>query len=237
MNAGEQALLLLGLIASAAVCRRWARQIAIVPPLSRTRISPAWMLAIATLGIAIVAVAIGSGADPEVRANGGYWLLFLAPVPAIQAAADLALPLMGISPEIDVIEAGNRAALPIALAHRLGVSILYAASNVGRGDTVWTTFETAAWSIAIFCALAIATALTCEVPRSVALEHDLPSGRRFATALLALSAPLAWQSAGDWAGRPAMLRDLGAGAAVSLAIAAVAVAIERTIPWNRAPSR
>jgi hypothetical protein len=236
MDGEELMALLVGFLASALVVGGWLQLLVRRPRFRRTR-PAAWVVGSGALGIAIAAVAIAAGADPQVQGDAGYWLLFLLPVPAILALAGMALPFMGISLRADVVESGNGAALPVALAHLLGASILYAASNIGRGDTIWTTFETAAYALASFCCLAIATALLCDLPRSVALERDSAAGSRFAGWLLAIAAPIAHGSSGDWVSRAATVHDVARGAAMSCAIAAAAVAVERIIPWTRALTR
>jgi hypothetical protein len=236
MDGGEFVALLVGLFASAWVAGGWLRLL-IRPPRFRRTSSVAWVVGTGALGIAIAAAAIAAGADPQVRGDPGYWLLFLVPVPAILAVAGMALPFMGISLRADVIESGNGAALHVALAHLLGASVLYAASNIGRGDTIGTTFETAAYALAAFCGIAIAAALLCDLPRSVALERDTVAGSRFAAWLLAIAAPIAYGSSGDWVSRAATVHDVSRGAAVSCAIAAAAVVVERIIPWTRALTR
>src|SRR3954465_8855786 len=230
MDDAEFVAFLLGLFASASVARRWLRLLFGLPRFRRTN-PTAWVVGSGALGVAIAAAAITIGGDPQVRADAGYWLLFLLPVPAILAVAGMALPFMGISLQADVVESGNRAALPVALAQLLGASILYAASNVGRGDTIATTFETAAFALAAFCGIAIVTAVLYDLPRTVALERDTAAGSRFAALLFAMAAPIAYASSGEWVSRTATVHDVARGAAFSCAIAAAGVAVERIIPW------
>jgi hypothetical protein len=236
MDDGEFLALVVGLFASASVASGWLRLLVRPPRFGRAN-PAAWVVGAGALGTTIAAAAIAVGGDPQVRGDAGYWLLFLLPVPAILALAGMALPFMGISLRADVLESGNGAALPVALAHLLGAAILYAASNIGRGDTIGTTFETAAYALAAFCGIAIMTAVLYGVPRSVALERDTAAGNRFAAWLLAIAAPIAYASSGDWVSRAATLHDVARGAAVSCAIAAAGIAVERIIPWTRVATR
>ena len=98
--------------------------------------------------LVLLDVVLRHWAAHEVREDFQYEFLFLVAGGAWMAFAAWLMPLANLSFRDDAVERRNGAAAVAVCGALLGATLCFAGSNVGEGETIWTTFLPAVLSIA-----------------------------------------------------------------------------------------
>jgi hypothetical protein len=150
-------------------------------------------------GLILTYIVVQTWGDATVRGHFDYVLLFLVGAVAWLGLADLVISGFGISSRDDAIERDNRAAAVAIGGWLLGLSVIYAFSNVGAGPTIWTTLAPACAGtialVAMCLAIVIVGGTTID---DITIDCDLASGLRLAGALLGAALILGRASGGQW---------------------------------------
>jgi hypothetical protein len=188
------------------------------------------------VALGLVAAALATGADPQVRSNPGYILLFLAVAADTLALATVAGSAFGLS-ALDAFARGLNAAAGWAIAGLwLGTGLVNAGANVGRGDTIDTTLGPLAMALATLLLLTGVLSAATGRFRAVRRDRDGPAGARLAGLLVAWGLVLGRAVAGDWESARRTWEDFLAYGWPVLALLAIAVAAERALrPTVRRP--
>jgi hypothetical protein len=194
----------------------------------------AGVVLLAALGL--VAAALVTGADPQVRSNPGYIVLFLAVAADALAVATLAGSAFGLS-ALDGFVRGPNAAAGWAIAGLwLGTGLVNAGANIGRGDTIDTTLGPLALALATLLLLVGVLGAATGRFRAVRLDRDPPAGVRLAGLFVAWGLVLGRAVAGDWESARRTWEDFLAYGWPVLVLLAVAVPVEWTLrPTVRRP--
>jgi hypothetical protein len=230
---------LVGLAAGLVAAAHWGAWLTAAfrtSPLARPRWrqAAAGVALLASLGV--VAAALVTGADPQVRSSAGYVLLFLAVAVATLALAAATGAGLGLSMLDDFVRGRNRAAGWAAAGLWLGVGLVNAGANVGRGDTIYTTLGPLALGMATLLALVGLAAAATAGFRAVRLDRDGPAGVRLAGLFVAWGLVLGRAVAGDWESARRTWEDFGAFAWPVLLLLAVGIPVERVLrPTVRRP--
>jgi len=182
---------------------------------------------IACLGIVLSALL--TVADPQVRENLGYYVLFLGVELIALTGVTVAGIVIGLSTLDDAIRRPNPAAAWATGGLWLGTSIAVTGANVGRGDTIGTTLGPLMLAVITFLILWAVFSVATGGMRSVVLGRDEPSGIRLAALFVAWGIILGRAVAGDWESTDGMWSDfVNEGRPVVLLLAA-AIVVERLL--------
>lgn len=167
-----------------------------------------------------------SFAAVDVRVDVRYQFLFVAMGTIWVFLLPRALSFIGVSYRDDALERRNAPAAIAIAGTALGLTVLFAGSNMGEGPSIWNTVETAIAATAVLFAAVLLLALTTSVGDTIAVERDLPTGVRFAGWVAASGVVLGRASAGNWISEEAMIADLIAVGWPVVVFLAVAVGLE-----------
>ena len=138
-------------------------------------------------------------ADPKyVVGHFDYQLLFLSGGMAWLWLMVLFLPLFGMSVWADAIDRANAAAAWIVCGAMLGVTAIYAGSNIGSGPTIWTTIIPAIVATGYWIVLWLIVERMARPSEAITIDRDVAGGLRFAAYLFASGLILGRATAGDW---------------------------------------
>lgn len=147
-----------------------------------------------------------------------------------------ALTFIGVSYEDDAIERRNVAASIAVAGAVVASALVFTASNMGEGPSIWNTVETAVFASAVLALAVLLHAVATQVGDSISVERDVASGLRFAGWLVASGLVLARSCMGDWAGEAAMVGDVLAIGWPALALLVVAIPADMLFkPSDRSP--
>jgi hypothetical protein len=168
-------------------------------------------------------------ADPVVRDNSWYIILFLVVAWLSLAIATAAGAILGLSALDDAVRRPNPAAVWGVAGLWLGTAFCVAGANVGRGDTIGTTLGPLAMAVGMFLALwGILNAATDNLT-AVTSGRDVGAGIRLFGLSLAWSLILGRAVAGDWESTARTLEDFGHDGWPVLALLAIAILVERML--------
>lgn len=184
------------------------------------------LLLLPPLALAALWQVLTSFAAVDVREDARYQFLFVAMGTIWVFLLPRALSLIGVSYRDDALERRNVAAAIAIAGAALGLTVLFAGSNMGEGPSIWNTVETAIAATGVLFAAVLVLALTTAVGDTISVERDVSSGVRFAGWIAASGVVLGRASAGDWMGEDAMIADLVAVGWPVLVFLVVAVGLE-----------
>jgi hypothetical protein len=166
-------------------------------------------------------------ADPVVRDNPWYIILFMAVAWLSSAVVTAAAAVLGLSALDDAIRRPNPAAVWGIAGLWLGTALCVAGANVGRGDTIGTTLGPLAMAVGTFLALwGILSAATDNLT-AVTSGRERGAGIRLFGASIAWGLILGRAVAGDWESTARTLEDFGHDGWPVLALLAIAILVER----------
>jgi hypothetical protein len=205
-------------------------------PLVRPRPGRAVAVVVLLAALGSVTAALVTGADPQVRSNPGYVVLFLAVAADALAVATLAGSAFGLS-ALDGFVRGPNAAAGWAVAGLwLATGLVNVGANVGRGDTIDTTLGPLALALATLLLLVGVLGAATGRFRAVRLDRDPPAGVRLAGLFVAWGMVLGRAVAGDWESAWRTWEDFFAYGWTVLVLLAVAVPVEWVLrPTVRRP--
>jgi hypothetical protein len=187
--------------------------------------------------LGIVLSALLTVADPQVRENLGYFVLFLGVELTALAAVTVAGLVIGLSTLDDAIRRPNPAAAWATGGLWLGTSIAVTGANVGRGDTIGTTLGPLVLAVITIVILWAVFSLASGGMRSVTLDRDEPSGIRLSALFVAWGIILGRAVAGDWESTEGMRSDFVNQGRPVVLLLAVGIVVERLLRPNiRRPS-
>jgi hypothetical protein len=200
----------------------------------RSRRGLATVVLLAALGL--VLAALSTGADPQVRENPGYIVLFLAVAADTLAVATLAGSALGLS-ALDGFVRGPNVAIGWAVAGLwLGTGLVNAGANIGRGDTIGTTLGPLALALATLLLLTGLLSAATGRFRAVRLDRDRRAGVRVAGLFVAWGLILGRAVAGDWESARRTWEDFLAYGCPAAALLLIAGPVERMLrPTIRRP--
>src|SRR4051812_371064 len=167
-------------------------------PLARSGRGRGVAIVVLLAALGVVTAALMTGADPQVRSNPGYVVLFLAVAADTLAVATVAGSAFGLS-TLDGFARGPNAAAGWAVAGLwLATGLVNAGANIGRGDTIDTTLGPLALALATLLLLVGMLGATTGRFRAVRLDRDSPAGVRAAGQFVAWGLVLGRAVAGDW---------------------------------------
>jgi hypothetical protein len=144
---------------------------------------------------------IQSFSDPQVRGHADYVTLFMLGQGLWLAMTCWGMRAIGVSIGEDVIEGNNPAALVVVAAGMLATSIVYAASNIGSGPTIWTTIVPALLATIVLGLLwIISDRIGGGLIDSIVIDRDVASALRMGGALIGCAIILGRATAGKWTG-------------------------------------
>ena len=187
------------------------------------------LLLVLVLSLGIVAAALLTGADPQVRSSPAYIVLFLAVAADTLAVATVAGWALGLGVVDDFLRRRNAAAGWAVAGLWLATGLVNAGANVGRGDTIYTTLGPLALAFGTLLVLAAALAALTGRFRAVRLDRDGPTGVRLAGLFAAWGLILGRAVAGDWESTRRTWADFAAHAWPVLAFLILAVPVERML--------
>jgi len=208
---GEIVLLVIGAAGSCAGGVRWYRPLRsarfgrLGAPLKRA------LLFLPPVCALLIAAMVTAFAAREVRENLEYLVLFTLLGSAWLFGVTLLMPLLGLDLFADALNGGNEAVAAVGVGTWFGVSFLYGGSNIGEGETVWSTVLPCLAATGLFL---VAWALMEKYARlsdAIAIDRDQPSGVRLAGANTANGIILGRAAAGDYHSAVATAQDLVAG--------------------------
>ena len=167
-------------------------------PLARSGRGRAVAIVVLLTALGVVTAALVTGADPQVRSNPGYVVLFLAVAADALAAATLAGSAFGLSALDGFVRGPNAAAAWAVAGLWLGTGLVNAGANIGRGDTIDTTIGPLALALATLLLLIGVLAAATGRFRAVRIDRDTPAGVRAAGLFVAWGLVLGRAVAGDW---------------------------------------
>jgi len=178
---------------------RWYGGLLRVQHLGRDR-SAVWTpLAISPiLCLASVLAVICAAADPVVRNDVRYIMLFVFSGGVYLAAATFGLACLGISARDDALENCNTAAAWAVCGAQAGAAACFAGSNVGVGPTIWTTLIPAFFAGMTLIVAVFLVAVLTSLSDDVAIDRDVASGLRMAGCMAACGLVLGRAAAGDF---------------------------------------
>jgi hypothetical protein len=188
----------------------------------------------ASLGV--VAAALITHADPQVRSRPGYIVLFLAVAADTLAAAAVVGSAVGLPVLDGYVRRRNTSAGWAVAGLWLGTGIVNAAANVGRGDTIYTTLGPLALALGALTFLVAIMAVATSRFRAVRLDRDKPAGVRLGGLFIAWGLILGRAVAGDWESTRRTCDDFGAYGWPVLVLLVVAMPVEWVLrPTIRRP--
>src|SRR5689334_1025379 len=192
---------LIAVVAAAVALAFWGAWLATAAqthPLVRPgrRLAAAGLVLLASL--AVVAVALLTGADPQVRSGPGYVSLFLAVAADTLALVTLIAPAFGLAVLGGFVRERNAAVGWAVAGLWLGTGLVNAGANVGRGDTIYTTLGPLALALGALLALGAVLAAATDRFRAVRLDRDTRAGVRVGGLFIAWGLVLGRAVAGDW---------------------------------------
>ena len=185
MGDDEAAALFISLAITAAVLWIWYVPLFCVHRMFRSGIMRFLLAVLPPACAVIVWRTLLMPADPQVARDCDYLMLFVFAGVAWLIVPIVALPLLGISARADAVERNNWPAMIVALAATVSTTLVYAASNVGRGPTIWTTFGPATLGTVAMIFLWFIHRLLSPAWEDVAVGRDLSAGFRLGGMMLA----------------------------------------------------
>jgi hypothetical protein len=187
--------------------------------------------------LGIVLVTLLTAADPVVRRDVYYIVLFLEIAAVALAAVTAAASLIGVSPLDDAIRRPNPAAVWATAGLWIGTALTCAGANIGRGDTIGTTNGPLVLGVATLVFLW--GALTAVVgTSSITQDRDSRTGIRHVGLSIAWGLIMARAMAGDWESVARTMEDYVVQGGPALLLLLIAVPVEWFLrPSVRRPAR
>jgi len=126
----------------------------------------------------------------------------------------------------DIIHGGNKSALFAFCGGFVGITAIYAASNIGNGPGWWTVVFASGLGLIAWVVLAWILHAVTHIFERITVERDTFCGIRVGFFFLASGLILGRASAGDWTSASMTVVEFGAGWPV-LILAAIAIFVER----------
>jgi uncharacterized membrane protein YjfL (UPF0719 family) len=169
------------------------------PPIGSARTALKLLLPAAIACMLMIYAVYSKWADPQIRGDNFYTLLFLLGGSAWLVAFRVAMSALGVSIAGDVVEHGNTAAAVAVAGGMLAVGVIYAFSNVGGGPTIWTTLIPAAIASAALAFLwCLIQLIGSTLSDDITIDRDIAGALRLSGALLGCGLILGRAAGGDW---------------------------------------
>ena len=162
-------------------------------------------------------------AAAEVRSSPAFFVMGGALIIVFGVAA---LPLLGLSIRLDVVERRNKAVILVVCAAMIAVTICYAASNIGEGPDVSMTLVPAAVAIGTLFLLWLIAEALARFADAITIDRDLSSGIHLGAFLISAAFLLARGAAGDFVSWDATFHDQLEWTKPTLLLLAVAVVVQ-----------
>jgi len=207
------------------------------PSLLRRRPPLIGLLTLAPIAcVLIIYCVLRNWSDPVVKDDLRYVLLFLASGGAFLSIFGLAIPQLGLSLSLDVVNQRNPAAVVTIVGGMIGVTLAYALANIGSGPTIWTTIGPAVLACGALLVLWAIAEMAGDFSEAVTIERDVASGLRLAVFLICGGLILGRAVAGDYVSAEATFHDFAAQGWMALPLAVAAAMVQRILrPTGRNP--
>jgi hypothetical protein len=226
MSDDEVGVLLTAGVLALAFWGAWLATAAQTNPLARPGRRLAAVALILLASLAVVLVALLTGADPLVRSSPGLIVLFLAVAALTLALATVVGSAFGLSMLASYVRGKNLAVGWAVAGLWLATGVVNAGANVGRGDTIYTTLGPLALAFGTLLALAAILCAATGRFRVVRLDRDPPAGVRLAGLFVAWGLVLGRAVAGDWESTGRTLEDFAAHGWPAVVFLGAAIVIE-----------
>ncbi len=160
------------------------------------------------LCLSIVLIVLATASDPAtVRGHEDYMTLFIVgAVPWVVFPAIFG-GFFGISFRDDAIERRNTPAAIALTGAMLGFTCCYAGSNIGSGDTIWTTIVPALLSAVALFICWFLVELIARASETITIERREPAAWILGGFLTLAGVNFGWAMTGDWKSLDATMTD------------------------------
>jgi len=162
----------------------------------------------------------------DVKDNPVYVLFYLAMWLGWTGIWNLVLPFLGLSCRDDVLERDNTAAGLAICGGLLGVTFVFAGSNIGEGPGWWVVVFCAALGTGALLALWVLGDGLSGVIEAITVDRDIAAGWRTAGFYIGAGLILGRALAGDWHSAQETVLDFFTKGAPALLLWAVTVAVD-----------
>jgi uncharacterized membrane protein YjfL (UPF0719 family) len=238
MSADETFVLMFGLVVAVYTWFLWFRDLLIVTGGRSGSLGRLILRGMPFVCALILFQVLRRFASSDVRDDALYFAFYLVLGAAWVGLGTKALAFCDLSARDDVVERGNRAAVPAIAGGLLAITFCFAGGNVGEGP---------GWSVVLFCGvLSTGTLLLAwkllnrltQATDAITVDRDVAAGVRVAGFFVGAGLILGRAVAGDWKSTGATLFDFGRTGWPVILLLAVAVLIESKLrPSPEAPER
>lgn len=155
----------------------------------------------------ILFLLLRSFADKSVSGDPVYLVFMLLVGGASLVFSILIISLHGLNPAEDVVLRNNIAAIYPYGGLLLGVILINLGSNIGSGDTVYTTLIPLGLALLFYHFSFLIIDLMTHIAREVAVERDSSAGIALGVWFAGAGLLLAFPSSGNWESSSATIRD------------------------------
>ncbi len=231
MSGDEVMVLMVAAVVAAMAWYRWYSAVLIRALVMRNASRPLFVAAPVVCLTLLYAILLRWAAD-DVRHSGTYLTFYMVAGAAWVGFCAQFCSFLGISPRDDVIERQNLAAAFAAAGALAGITFCFAGGNVGDGPGWWVVVFSAGLATGAFFALWALVEWLTGVSESVTVERADGAGLRLGGYLAGMGMILGRSVAGDWVSTEATVRDFVTVAWPVLPLAALAVIVERVLPFD-----
>jgi len=232
MNYSEDEVLVLVVssVLALATWALWARDaVLVMRPWRRPGHRTALMAMPALCAVLLFAV-LKLWSSEDVRHDPAYLVFYMVLGAAWVGLGQRFLPWLGLGARDDVVERGNRAALPAVGGALAGLTVCFAGANIGNGPGWWVVLFSGGLASGALMLLWTLVALQSRLPDKVTIDRDPAAGLRAAGFFVGTGMVLGRAAAGDWVSAGQTVRDSLHVGWTALLVAAVAVAAEALLP-------
>jgi uncharacterized membrane protein YjfL (UPF0719 family) len=227
MTTGELFLLMIGLSGTALGMIFWYRPLFGIRSFTLPAMVRFGLFLLPLVSVLIIISILSAFAAAEVRQNLKYLLLFVLLGLAWCFALVLMMPLFGLNYRADALHGGNLSVATVATGLMVGTAFLFAGSNIGEGETVWSTVIPAIVATAVFLLSWAIIEIIAKPFEAITLERDQTSAVRLAGAHVANGIILGRAMAGDYVTAADTARDFVATSWPVLAIVSATIVLQR----------
>ena len=204
----------------------WLFQMSRLPMLRRR--SGIGVIAAALVACTIlIFIVLKTSASYDVVESPAYLFMYVVLGLAWARLAEPTFRFAGLSARDDVVERGNRAAVPAVVGALLAVTLCYAGGNVGDGPGWWVVIFSAALSTGTLLVAWLTLTGTAPIVDAVTVDRDPAAGLRLGAFLVSCGVVLGRSVAGDWESAASTVADFAAWLPFVLLLFGAAKVFER----------
>jgi uncharacterized membrane protein YjfL (UPF0719 family) len=207
--------------------KQWAGGLLLVEPLSRrTYAEVIGLMLLPPMAAGVMLVVLWNWSSHDVRDSGIYIFFYLAMWLGWTGIWNLVMPYLGLSCRDDAFERNNSAAGLALGGGLLGVTFVFAGSNIGEGPGWWVVVFCAGLGTAVLLLLWLLDNQITGVIEAITVDRDIAAGWRAAGFFIGSGLILGRALAGDWHSAGATVHDFVAKGAPVLSLSAAATVMD-----------